>query len=214
MRLTESNQGLPCRAGLSRLPIASLSGSGFVAIRPCGEDLATAVRQTMKRENHHGRKKAIKGQGEFTTRFGSSSLASIPWRDAYERIIEEGLRDKSEAARQTWEDLRDRWETVFHEPSKKEGPPPGFVKCPTCGEYNGTTLWENLTWLGPYHESGPGTMVSVRCRCRGPLCMHCHVNHVHASGSSSYDEETNSVGHWPGFAGMAPCWECVEKEKK
>ena len=137
-----------------------------------------------------------------------------PARDAFERTIEEGPRDESEAARQTWEDLRDRWETVFHEPSRKSGPPPGFVKCPTCGEYNGETLWENLTWRGPHHDAGPGATVRVRCLCNGVLCQRCKKNKVHASGSSSYDEATNTVGHWPWFAGMAPCRECAEKEKK
>ena len=134
--------------------------------------------------------------------------------NAFEQIIEEGLRDKSEEVRQGVEEIIDRWATVFHEPPKRDGPPPGFVKCPTCGEFNGETLWENLTWLGPDEEARPGEIIRVRCLCNGTLCQRCKKNTVHASGSSSYEESTNRIGHWPWFSGLAPCRECREKEKR
>ena len=85
------------------------------------------------------------------------------------------------------------------------------MKCPTCGEYNGETRWENLTWLGPCHDGRPGDIVRVKCLCNGVLCRGCGKNKVHASGSNSYDKATNTIDHWPWFAGLAPCWECAEE---
>lgn len=40
--------------------------------------------------------------------------------------------------------------------------PEGFVRCEVCGEYNGSTAWENLDW----HVRGgfePGHLISVTC---------------------------------------------------
>ena len=93
--------------------------------------------------------------------------------DGYEQMIEEGMRGKSDATRQVVKEIIDEWRSVSHEPPKRVGPPPGFTKCPTCGEYNGETRWENLTWHGPCHDHEPGEMVRVRCVCNGVLCQRC-----------------------------------------
>ena len=57
-------------------------------------------------------------------------------------------------------------------------------------------------------DQNPEELVSVTCLCHGPLCCLCHKNRVHASGTNSYDEETNTIGHWAWFAGSIPCSVC------
>jgi hypothetical protein len=115
--------------------------------------------------------------------------------------------------------------------------PPGFERCPACGEFNGTTKARHLNWAPEPPEyygdvylpaearakvlelkqelaalRDPEEDITVRCLCQGTLCQKCGRNRVHRSGSNSYDERTNSVEHWPWFAGMLPCVECRDRE--
>lgn len=113
--------------------------------------------------------------------------------------------------------------------------PPGFERCPQCGEFNGTTEARHLSWELPEdpleaestdpefwdwlreqkHQIAqaidPEKIISVTCLCHGPLCRRCGVVRIHKPGSNSYESETNSIGHWPGFSGMAPCGACQEQ---
>ncbi len=91
--------------------------------------------------------------------------------------------------------------------------PPGFVKCEVCGQYNGKTASLNLNW----HVTdgiGPDDMTSVTCICHGIPCRGCGVNKIPRPISNTYDEETNSIGHWPYFTSMMLCHECYQKEQK
>jgi hypothetical protein len=99
-------------------------------------------------------------------------------------------------------------------PKRKRVIPPGYVRCEVCGEYNGSTAWENLAWGGfDYFE--PGHMVSVKCICHGKLCPKCGVNRLRVPGSNSYEPETNEIGHWPGMIAMFSwCGDCRRKKQE
>ncbi len=110
--------------------------------------------------------------------------------------------------------------------------PPGFERCTNCREFNGKTAARYLSWGLPPDPleadssdselwdrlrdlksqvaatMDPDKIVSVTCLCHGPLCRRCGVVHVHKPGSNSYDLETNTIEHWPGFFGMIPCAAC------
>jgi hypothetical protein len=90
--------------------------------------------------------------------------------------------------------------------------PPGFVRCEVCGEFNGSTSWENLDW---HVRAGfePGEMISVSCLCHGIPCPVCHTNRIHRPCSNSYEEGTNHIGHWPHFAAHMPCSECRQRQR-
>ncbi len=93
------------------------------------------------------------------------------------------------------------------EPGERLAPiPPGFVKCGDCGEYNGATEARYLAWKGQSMWS-PEAAVTVRCLCRGSLCRTCKRNRIHASGSNSYHEAANKIGHWFYLADLIPCGE-------
>ena len=87
---------------------------------------------------------------------------------------------------------------------------PGFVQCEVCGEFNGSTESANLMWTGGSSDS---RRVSVTCLCRGIPCSRCKTHLIHRPGSNSYEPDTNSIGHWPYFAGMLPCEECRAAEQ-
>jgi len=93
--------------------------------------------------------------------------------------------------------------------------PEGFVKCEICGEYNGKTKAKNLNWHDSMFlkdkERREG-YISVSCLCKGIVCRACNKNKIHRPISNSYEEETNSIGHWPSFSGMRPCQECINKK--
>lgn len=91
--------------------------------------------------------------------------------------------------------------------------PPGYWRCSDCGEFNGVTEAKHLDWPPGFTNYDPERLESVTCRCHGPLCSQCKMNHVNGSGTNAYDEDTNTVGHWPWFAGMMPCFECRASEK-
>jgi hypothetical protein len=55
-------------------------------------------------------------------------------------------------------------------------------------------------------------LISVSCLCKGTMCRTCGKNLVHGSGTNSYDEETNTIGHWAWFAGMIPCARCRSRK--
>ena len=115
--------------------------------------------------------------------------------------------------------------------------PPGFERCPDCGEFNGQTQARYLNWELAEDVGGepipaqvvahlrrlkadvastldPQRVISVRCLCHGPFCKRCGVVRVHQSGSNTYDPQTNRVEHWPWFAGMMPCAACREQDER
>jgi hypothetical protein len=114
--------------------------------------------------------------------------------------------------------------------------PPGFERCPDCGEYNGRTAARHLSWElppDPFEDMSrevedwlrekkseiaqtmdPGQVISVTCLCHGPLCRRCGVTRMHKPGSNSYEPETNTIGHWPGICGMMPCEACREEMER
>jgi|GEM_PF-1429872 len=98
-------------------------------------------------------------------------------------------------------------------PQKTAAITPGFVRCEVCGEFNGSTSWENLDW---YVTEGfePGEMVSVSCLCQGIPCRVCHTNKINRPGSNSYNETTNHIEHWPGFTAQMPCSQCRQKKAR
>lgn len=88
-------------------------------------------------------------------------------------------------------------------------PPPGYVQCNVCGEFNGSTDAKNLSWQG-IQPKGP---VSVSCLCHGIPCRRCGKL-MHRPVSNSYDLESNEVWHTPYFVGTFPCPDCRTKEVK
>jgi hypothetical protein len=93
--------------------------------------------------------------------------------------------------------------------------PPGFERCPVCGEYNGSTAAKNLhRGPNPPDREDSERIISVSCLCRGIPCPKCGKNLIHRPISNQYDEATNTVEHWPYFSGMCPCPECRSKEKQ
>jgi len=47
--------------------------------------------------------------------------------------------------------------------------PPGFEKCPECGEYRGITRAKHLNWSPGPMEPDPEQEISVTCSLRGYL---------------------------------------------
>ena len=114
--------------------------------------------------------------------------------------------------------------------------PTCFERCPECGEFNGATEARNLSWELPpdplddpapeawdwlrdkkseiARTMDPGQVISVTCLCHGPLCRYCGVTRIHRPGSNSYEPESNTIGHWPGFSGMMPCAACREERDR
>jgi hypothetical protein len=94
--------------------------------------------------------------------------------------------------------------------------PPGFSRCPQCGEFNGHTLAKHLNW--PFSmiipPPSPDETIGVSCLCKGIPCRRCGKNKVHRPISNSYEEDTNTIGHWPYFTVMVPCRDCRAKEKQ
>jgi len=90
--------------------------------------------------------------------------------------------------------------------------PPGFERCPVCGEFNGTTKAKYLNWEGLPPDDLEET-ITVSCLCKGILCRRCKKNKIHRPISNSYEEDSNTIDHWPSFSGMIPCSECRAKEK-
>lgn len=89
--------------------------------------------------------------------------------------------------------------------------PPGFVRCAVCGEFNGSTDAANLLWPG---GNAPKSQVSVTCLCHGISCSCCKTQLIHRPGSNTYDPGSNSVEHWPYFAGLLPCKQCRTAKAK
>lgn len=111
--------------------------------------------------------------------------------------------------------------------------PKGFRRCKVCGEFNGTTKARNLSWTPSVDGDGavefpaevksflehwqrklaatvdPDKDISVSCLCKGRICGKCGVGRKNAPGSNSYDEETNTIWHWPYFSVLAPCAHCL-----
>ncbi len=89
--------------------------------------------------------------------------------------------------------------------------PPGFERCPDCGEFNGTTEAKYLNWDEghPALAPEPTASITVTCLCKGVPCRKCGKNLVHRSGTNEYTEATNTIGHWPWFASMIPCRQCA-----
>lgn len=90
--------------------------------------------------------------------------------------------------------------------------PPGFWQCEICDEYNGVTEAKHLVWGDRASLKDPEELVSVTCLCKGSKCRSCGENLVHGSGTNTYEEATNSIGHWPNFAGMIPCDDCKARK--
>jgi hypothetical protein len=94
--------------------------------------------------------------------------------------------------------------------------PPGFVRCQTCGEFNGKTRRRYLS-RNPYAIDDsldkPEDEISVTCRCSGPLCRYCGLHRVHRPVSNVYCEKENRVSHVPYFAGLAPCDFCAAQNR-
>jgi hypothetical protein len=87
-------------------------------------------------------------------------------------------------------------------------PPPGFVRCKDCGEFNGSTNAANLSWGDHFHPAG---QISVTCLCHGVICPCCKGTLIHRPVSNTYYPEANEVWHWPYFAGLAGCAKCRSK---
>lgn len=93
--------------------------------------------------------------------------------------------------------------------------PEGLVKCEVCGEYRGRIMSKDLNWSDSFDKENKeksDEYLGVSCLCDGVLCRRCKTNKVHRPISNSYDEKSNSVSHWPYFAGMMPCIECKKYE--
>ena len=92
--------------------------------------------------------------------------------------------------------------------------PPGFERCIVCGEFNGTTEARHLDWEGSLAPPPPDRPVSVTCLCHGIPCSRCNTHLIHRPISNSYDEGTNTIGHWFYLSGLAPCWACRLAEER
>ena len=89
--------------------------------------------------------------------------------------------------------------------------PEGLVRCEVCGEYRGKVMYKDLNWEGSFDKENKEKSeecLGVSCLCEGILCAKCKKNKIHRPISNSYNEEDNSIGHWPYFSGMRPCDEC------
>jgi hypothetical protein len=89
--------------------------------------------------------------------------------------------------------------------------PKGLVKCEVCGEYKGKAMKKDLNWHDSFDKESKERSeeyIGVSCLCDGILCRRCMKNKIHRPVSNSYEEENNSIGHWPYFSGMMPCGEC------
>jgi len=95
--------------------------------------------------------------------------------------------------------------------------PEGIIKCEVCGEYKGRVMKKDLSWEGSYNNAEAEKSeeyLGISCLCDGILCPKCKKNKIHRPISNSYDEKSNSIGHWPWFSGMRPCDECRKNNKK
>ena len=100
--------------------------------------------------------------------------------------------------------------------------PGGMEQCHVCGEYRGWAKAKELDWEdfdidGNIVEGicpDPEEILTASCLCSGILCRRCQKNKIHRPTSNSYDPNSNSIGHWPYFSGMAPCKECAEREEE
>lgn len=95
--------------------------------------------------------------------------------------------------------------------------PEGFHKCEVCDEYTGKTKMKNLNWENCFdfereEREKSEEYISVSCLCEGIICKACGKNKIHRPISNSYEEETNSIGHWSYLSGMRPCDECRSKK--
>ena len=89
--------------------------------------------------------------------------------------------------------------------------PPGFLRCETCGEYNGSTD-EGSLGLGKDHQP-IGNIVTASCLCHGIPCKYCGKLKRRPI-SNTYYSETNTVWHTPYFAGWFGCAECEARRVK
>jgi hypothetical protein len=87
--------------------------------------------------------------------------------------------------------------------------PPGYVQCRVCGEFNGSTDADNLSW----EYDRPTRQISVTCLCHGRPCPGCGKM-LHRPISNEYDPTTNSIGHTPYFASWFSCRECEAKREE
>ena len=91
--------------------------------------------------------------------------------------------------------------------------PEGLNKCPKCGEYHGQVKSRDLNWELPLIDEDPDRIIKVTCLCDGITCPKCNKNKIHRPISNSYDEESNTIGHWPYFSGLMHCDECKKGER-
>jgi|SRR3990167_9247264 len=94
--------------------------------------------------------------------------------------------------------------------------PDGLIKCEVCGEYKGRGKKKDLSWEGSAHKENAEKSeeyFSVSCLCDGMPCPKCKKNKINRPISNSYDEESNTIGHWPWFQGWNCCNECKKNNK-
>lgn len=94
--------------------------------------------------------------------------------------------------------------------------PEELHKCEKCGEYKGKVKKKDLNWDNSFNKEEAEKSeeyLTVSCLCDGILCPKCKKSKIHKPISNSYDEESNTIEHWPWFTGMRPCNECGEKNK-
>lgn len=92
--------------------------------------------------------------------------------------------------------------------------PEGLIRCEVCGEYKGKTKSKYLNWNTPRIGDAEEEQIGVSCLCDGISCSKCKKNKIHRPISNSYNEIDNSIGHWPSFSGMMPCYECKNINKE
>lgn len=87
--------------------------------------------------------------------------------------------------------------------------PEGLTKCKVCGWYGGETT------RGQFNNGGSSTeKITISCLCKGLVCKKCGQIKIPRPCSNSYDEKSNTFGHWPYFIGMmTTCPDCRREEK-
>ena len=87
--------------------------------------------------------------------------------------------------------------------------PEGLTKCKVCGWYDGETT------RGQFNNGGSSTeKITISCLCKGLVCKKCGQTKIPRPCSNSYDEKSNTFGHWPYFIGMmTTCPDCRRLEK-
>jgi len=85
---------------------------------------------------------------------------------------------------------------------------PGFTRCETCGEFNGTTDVANLSGADGDARTGK---VTVACLCSGIPCSGCKTHLVHKPTESFYDPASNSVRRRTQLGGETLCGDCRRK---